>query len=186
MNRAIDNSLALILLDRDGVINVDSPDYIRSAEQWQPLPGAIDAIVLLQKYYAVTICTNQSGVGRGLFDENALHEMHIKMNDLICEAGGAVVDIFFCAHTPQQDCGCRKPKTGLLTAAMAGHSYPASRTLFVGDSEKDLLAAAAIDCRAALVLTGKGQKTLLTTTGQNTPLVAEDLLALAKTLTKKP
>lgn len=186
MNRAIDNSLALILLDRDGVINVDSPDYIRSAEQWQPLPGAIEAIVLLQKYYAVAVCTNQSGVGRGLFDESALHKMHIKMNDLICEAGGAKVDIFFCPHTPQQGCECRKPKIGLLSAAMAGHSYPAGRTLYVGDSEKDLLAAAAIQCNAALVLTGKGQKTLLTTTGQRTPLVADDLLALAKALTKNP
>ncbi len=183
MNRSIDKTLALILLDRDGVINVDSPDYIRSAEQWQPLPGAIDAIVLLQKYYAVAVCTNQSGVGRGLFDEATLHKMHIKMNGLICAAGGTVVDVFFCPHTPRQSCDCRKPKTGLLTAAMAGHSHPASKTLYVGDSEKDLLAAQATHCKAALVLTGKGRQTLLTTTGQRTPMIADDLLALAKMLT---
>jgi D-glycero-D-manno-heptose 1,7-bisphosphate phosphatase len=183
MNRTIDNSLALILLDRDGVINVDSPDYIRSAEQWQPLPGAIDAIVLLQKYYAVAVCTNQSGVGRGLFDESTLHKMHSKMNGLICAAGGTAVDVFFCPHTPQQGCECRKPKTGLLTAAMSGRAHPVSKTLYVGDSEKDLLAAQAAHCRAALVLTGKGQKTLLTTTGQRTQLIAADLLALAKKLT---
>ncbi len=121
MNRTIDKSLALILLDRDGVINVDSPDYIRSAEQWQPLPGAIDAIVLLQKYYDVAVCSNQSGVGRGLFDETTLHKMHIKMNDLICAAGGTAVDVFFCPHTPEQSCECRKPKAG---APDSSHGWP--------------------------------------------------------------
>ena len=183
MNQTIENSLALILLDRDGVINEDSPDFIRSADAWQPIPGAIDAIVMLQQSFAVAVCTNQSGIGRGHFDVATLLEMHEKMNKLIEDAGGDPIDVFFCPHKPDAGCDCRKPKPGLLQTAMAAQNHRAADTLYVGDSEKDLLAAAAVGCHASLVLTGKGQQTLSTPAGQANKRVAPSLLALAKTLT---
>ena len=183
MDQKIDNSLQLILLDRDGVINEDSPDFIRSADQWQPIPEAIDAIVLLQQHFAVAVCTNQSGIGRGYFDIATLLQMHEKMNNLIKAAGGVPVDVFFCPHKPDAGCDCRKPKPGLLQTAMAAQKHHAADTLYVGDSEKDLLAAEAIGCHASLVLTGKGQQTRLTPPGQANKWVAPNLMALAKTLT---
>jgi D-glycero-D-manno-heptose 1,7-bisphosphate phosphatase len=183
MNQTINNSLQLILLDRDGVINEDSPDFIRSADQWQPITGSIEAIVMLQQAYDVAICTNQSGIGRGHFDIETLHQMHEKMNSLIKQAGGEPVDVFFCPHKPDAGCDCRKPKPGLLQTAMAAQNHSAAETLYVGDSEKDLLAAAAVGCRASLVLTGKGQQTRLTPAGQANDLVADNLMSLASTLT---
>lgn len=183
MNQKIDNSLQLILLDRDGVINEDSPDFIRSADQWLPIAGSIEAIVMLQHTYDVAICTNQSGIGRGHFDVATLHQMHKKMNNLIRDAGGEPVDVFFCPHKPDAGCDCRKPKPGLLQTAMAAKNHSAADTLYVGDSEKDLLAAEAIGCQASLVLTGKGQQTRLTPAGQANKRVAENLISLAKTLT---
>jgi D-glycero-D-manno-heptose 1,7-bisphosphate phosphatase len=183
MNQKISNSLQLILLDRDGVINEDSPDFVRSADQWQPIPEALDAIVMLQKNFAVAVCTNQSGIGRGYFDVATLLQMHEKMNSLIKAAGGVPVDVFFCPHKPDEGCDCRKPKPGLLQTAMAAQNHCAADTLYVGDSEKDLLAAEAIGCHASLVLTGKGRQTRLTPTGQANKWVAPNLMALAKTLT---
>lgn len=183
MHQKIENALELILLDRDGVINEDSPDFIRSADQWQPIPDAIEAIVMLQQNFAVAVCTNQSGIGRGHFSTATLLEMHEKMNSLIKAAGGVPIDVFFCPHKPDAGCDCRKPKPGLLHTAMTAQNQCAANTLYVGDSEKDLLAAAAIGCQAGLVLTGKGQQTRLTPTGQAHNRVAPDLMALAKTLT---
>jgi len=185
MNQKIYNSLQLILLDRDGVINEDSPDFIRSADQWQPITGSIEAIAMLQQNYDVAVCTNQSGIGRGHFDVAALHQMHEKMNNLIKDAGGGPVDVFFCPHRPDAGCDCRKPKPGLLQTAMDAKHHSAAETLYVGDSEKDLLAAAAIGCQASLVLTGKGQQTRLTPAGQANEQVAENLMSLARTLTKQ-
>ncbi|XOV83832.1 MAG: D-glycero-beta-D-manno-heptose 1,7-bisphosphate 7-phosphatase [bacterium] len=180
----VDKTLRLILLDRDGVINEDSPDFIRSAAQWLPIPGAIDAITLLQKHFSVAVCTNQSGIGRGYFDAGTLHQMHQKMNDLIKAAGGQPVDVFFCPHHPDAGCDCRKPEPGLLRTAMAAQNHKAAHTLYVGDSEKDLLAADAAGCHAGLVLTGKGKQTHATAVGQACKRVEPDLMALARTLTR--
>lgn len=185
MNQKINHSLQLILLDRDGVINEDSPDFIRSADQWQPIVGSIEAIVMLQQRYAVAICTNQSGIGRGHFDVATLHKMHEKMNRLVKASGGKPVDVFFCPHKPDAGCDCRKPKPGLLQTAMAAQHHSATDTLYVGDSEKDLLAANAAGCHASLVLTGKGQQTRLTPAGQANEHVAENLISLARALTEQ-
>ena len=138
---------------------------------------------MLQQAYDVAICTNQSGIGRGHFDIETLHQMHEKMNSLIKQAGGEPVDVFFCPHKPDAGCDCRKPKPGLLQTAMAAQNHSAAETLYVGDSEKDLLAADAIGCRASLVLTGKGKQTRLTPAGQANERVADNLMSLARTLT---
>jgi len=152
--------LELLLLDRDGVINADSPNYIKSPEEWIALPGALEAIVRLQQHVRVAVCTNQSGVGRGLFDEAILAEIHDKMNSGIESLGGQAVDVFYCPHRPDIGCNCRKPAPGLLLAAMGAYQTNAACTVYVGDSEKDLLAAMQAQCRSVLVLTGNGGATL--------------------------
>lgn len=154
--------LDLILLDRDGVINMDSPDFIKNPDEWLPLPDAINAIVQLQSQFKVAICTNQSGVGRGLLSEDTLAAIHAKLNDLVQNNGGTRVPIFYCPHHPDDNCPCRKPMAGLLEAAMHSHQCTPASTLFVGDSEKDLQAAANAGCQSALVLTGNGASTSAT------------------------
>jgi len=171
--------IKLLLLDRDGVINVDSKHYIKKAEEWHPIAGSINAIVQLQHCVKIAVCTNQAGIGRGLFAETALTAIHTKMNNAIVQAGGEAIDIYYCPHAPAQDCYCRKPKSGLLTLAMQGHQCLAKNTLYVGDSEKDLLAALNAKCRSVLVLTGNGSKTAKTPAAQYAGAIVENLAALA-------
>ncbi len=154
-----DAPLKLILLDRDGVINVDSPDYVKTPGEWTPLPNALEAMAALQRQYRLAVCTNQSGVGRGLFTEDTLAQIHAKLNRLLTERGGHPVQIYYCPHHPETGCTCRKPAPGLLATAMHSHGCRPDETLYVGDSEKDLLAAKAAGCAAALVLTGNGRVT---------------------------
>ena len=107
--------MQIVVLDRDGVINVDSADYIKSAEEWQPLPGSISAIAELHKKgYQIYIATNQAGLARGLFDLKALNQMHQKLVNLVEREGGAIAGVFFCPHHPDENCACRKPRPGLL------------------------------------------------------------------------
>ncbi|MBA6413789.1 D-glycero-beta-D-manno-heptose 1,7-bisphosphate 7-phosphatase [Parahaliea sp. F7430] len=151
----------LLILDRDGVINQDSDDYIRSAEQWQPIPGSIEAIAqLCQAGFEIAIATNQSGLGRGYFDLEALEAMHEKLRLLVEEAGGSIACIAYCPHTPDEGCDCRKPGTGLLRTIEAELDTSVSGAWFIGDSLKDLQAAEHAQCRPMLVTTGKGQGTL--------------------------
>ncbi len=151
--------MQLVLLDRDGVINEDSDNYIRSADEWVPIPGSIDAIARLsQAGYTVGVCTNQSGLGRGYFSEAELSAMHRKMCALVGAAGGTVDGIFFCPHTPDADCDCRKPRPGLIDQAADAFNTSVKQAPFVGDSIKDLQAAVARDCQPILVKTGKGEK----------------------------
>ena len=170
--------LRLILLDRDGVINFDSPDYIRDASQWHPISGAIEAIVRLQKRFSVAICTNQSGVGRGLIDLPALAAIHAKLNRHVESAGGVSVDVFYCPHRPEAGCACRKPKPELLQIAMRAHDAAPDTTLYAGDSEKDLLAAEGAGCTAALVLTGNGTTTAQSAVAKRAALTSSDLATL--------
>jgi D-glycero-D-manno-heptose 1,7-bisphosphate phosphatase len=152
----------LIILDRDGVINEDSDDYIKSAEEWVPIAGSIEAIAALSKAgYTIAVATNQSGISRHLFDEFDLAAMHQKMCNLVEEQGGEIAGVFFCPHGPDDGCECRKPGIGLLKQIESEFGTSVTDAPFVGDSDKDLLAARLAGCRPVLVLTGKGAATQL-------------------------
>jgi D-glycero-D-manno-heptose 1,7-bisphosphate phosphatase len=156
------DSVKLIILDRDGVVNEDSDDYIKSADEWVPIPGSIEAIAALHKAgFIVVIATNQSGISRKYFDEFDLTTMHEKMSSLVEEEGGQISGVFFCPHGPDDDCDCRKPRTGLLKQIECEFGTSVAGAPFVGDSEKDLLAAKLAGCQPVLVQTGKGARTAL-------------------------
>ena len=150
----------LVLLDRDGVINHDSDDYIKTPPEWAPIAGSIDAISHLQnKGIVVAGCTNQSGLARGLIKRPDLLSMHNLCNQKILESGGRPIKYFFCPHLPSNDCECRKPQPDLIRFAMAEFGVTSSRTIFVGDSISDLKAALANDVEFVLVSTGNGKQT---------------------------
>lgn len=152
--------MKLIILDRDGVINYDSGQYIKSAEQWRPLPGSIEAIALLsQAGYQVVIATNQSGLSRGLFGLDELEAMHDKMRGLVEAAGGHIDGIYYCPHLPEEGCSCRKPAPGLLRSIAEDFQADLTGVPLVGDSLRDLQAGRQTGCRLILVRTGKGQIT---------------------------
>ncbi|MFM1895671.1 MAG: hypothetical protein RLZZ385_745 [Pseudomonadota bacterium] len=152
-----------VILDRDGVINEDSDAYVKSAEEWLPISGSIEAIAQLSKAgFTVLVATNQSGIGRGLFDEFALAVMHQKMASLVEEAGGVLGGVFFCPHLPTDNCQCRKPRTGLLDTMEKEFGISLQGAPYVGDSLKDLQCARAKGCQPVLVLTGKGAETAAT------------------------
>ena len=151
----------LVILDRDGVINVDSDAFIKSPDEWVAIPGSLEAIARLnQAGYRVAIASNQSGIGRGLFDMAALNAMHEKMNRAAAAVGGRIDAVFFCPHTQEDDCECRKPKPGMLQQIVERFEIDPEDTPVVGDSLRDLQAGAALGFATHLVLTGKGQKTL--------------------------
>jgi len=151
------NPAKLLLLDRDGVINFDSDHYIKSANEWQAIPGSLETIAKLNKISVdIIVVTNQSGLGRGLFDKNALDEIHEKMHQELSLLNGSIKDIFFCPHTPTDACNCRKPKTGLLEAIEKKYGVSLSGVPFIGDSRKDLQLAYEKSCLPILVKTGKG------------------------------
>lgn len=150
----------LVLLDRDGVINADSPSHVRSVEAWQPLPGSLEAIAQLhQAGLRVAVCTNQSGLGRGLFRAATLAAIHRRMEEAVAAAGGELAGIFVCPHAPEAGCDCRKPRPGLLLRALAELGADPGETLFIGDSARDLQAAEAAGVTPVLVRTGNGRVT---------------------------
>lgn len=148
----------LVILDRDGVINYDSDDYIKSSVEWRPIPGSIEAIIKLkEKNIPVAVATNQSGIARGLFDLATLTRMHNKLYDLLVEDKDAIKHIAYCPHAPDTNCHCRKPKTGLLEEISKELNIALSpKVFFIGDSFKDIAAAKAANCTPVLVKTGKG------------------------------
>jgi D-glycero-D-manno-heptose 1,7-bisphosphate phosphatase len=149
----------LVILDRDGTVNHDSDDYIKSADEWVALPGAIDAIAKLNHAgWRVVIASNQSGLGRGLFDVATLNQMHDKMNKALAKAGGRVDAIFYCPHTPDEHCQCRKPLPGLFEQIGERFGADLKEVHAVGDSLRDAQAASASGCIPHLVLTGKGEQ----------------------------
>lgn len=151
----------LIVLDRDGVINEDSDDYIKSPEEWRAIPSSIQAIARLNHAgYRVLVATNQSGVGRGLFDIDTLARIHEKMCLQLQEAGANVEAIFFCPHTPEENCKCRKPQPGLLLDIEQRLGKKLEGVFFVGDSLGDFEAARGVGAIPILVKTGKGMRTL--------------------------
>ena len=149
-----------IILDRDGVINYDSDDFIKSADEWQPIPGSIESIGrLCTAGFNVAIATNQSGIGRGLLTVETLDEIHKKMSALVELRGGVIAGVFYCPHLPEDGCNCRKPRTGMLDEIENEFGIKLAGAPFVGDSERDLQAAISKGCIPVLVRTGKGLKT---------------------------
>lgn len=154
--------MTLLILDRDGVINQDSDDYIRSLADWTPVPGSIEAIAELSKAgFRIAIATNQSGLSRGYFTLDDMEEIHQRLCQLVEDEGGEIAGIFYCPHLPDEGCDCRKPATGLLQAIETELEATVADCYFIGDSLKDLQAARAMHCKPVLVLTGKGSRTQL-------------------------
>jgi len=152
----------LVILDRDGVINYDSKDFIKSPEEWHPIPGSLEAIAKLnQAGFNIAIATNQSGLARQFFDNQMLDLIHQKMQKYLAYLGGKIDAIFFCPHGPDDNCLCRKPKPGLLLEIASHFSIDFSRSPVpcIGDSLRDIEAAQAAGCRPILVKTGNGLKT---------------------------
>lgn len=150
----------LVVLDRDGVINHDSDAFIKSPAEWRPIDGSLDAIALLNRHgFTVAIASNQSGLGRRLFDRKALDAIHRKMRRAVRRAGGRIDRIVCCPHHPDARCDCRKPAPGLLRRLARHYQVSLDRVPVIGDAERDLLAATAAGARPILVLTGKGRAT---------------------------
>jgi D-glycero-D-manno-heptose 1,7-bisphosphate phosphatase len=150
-----------VLLDRDGVINYDSDDYIKSPDEWIPIESSLEAIALLNKNgFKVVVISNQSGIARGYYSLETLTEIHNKLHQLLAQKGGKITAIYFCPHAPTDNCDCRKPKTGLLELFSQEHRIALQNLFFVGDSLSDIKAAQAVAALPLLVKTGKGLKTL--------------------------
>jgi D-glycero-D-manno-heptose 1,7-bisphosphate phosphatase len=148
--------MKLVIVDRDGTLGVERAGYVQTPDEWQPLPGALDAIARLNHAgYHVVIAANMPGLGRGLFDMAALNAIHAKMNKQLAAAGGRIEAVFFCPHAPDEDCGCRKPAPGLLLQIGERYNVDLRQVHAVGDSLRDVQAAVAAGCIAHLVLTGK-------------------------------
>ena len=152
--------MKLVILDRDGVINYDSDEFIKSPDEWVPIPGSLEAIARLhQAGYRVVVATNQSGIARGLFDIVTLNAIHQKMHSAAKMAGADIDAIFFCPHAADDNCDCRKPKPGLLHEIAKRFNVSLKGVPAIGDSLRDLQAGFVTGCTPYLVLTGKGEKT---------------------------
>ena len=177
----------LVILDRDGVINRDSSDFVKSAAEWIPLEGSIGAIAALSRAgYTVTVASNQSGLARGLFDRNALRAMHRKFRKLVAAKGGHVDRIVVCPHGPDDSCDCRKPAPGLLLRLAHHYGTDLAGVPVIGDSLRDLQAAASAGARPILVRTGNGLKTGAALSREfATTEVFDDLAAAAAVLVQE-
>jgi D-glycero-D-manno-heptose 1,7-bisphosphate phosphatase len=172
----------LVLLDRDGVINEDSGEFIKSVEEWRPIPGSLEAIALLCRFgFTVGVVTNQSGIGRGLFTEETLHAIHRRMRDAVAGAGGRIAGIYYCPHLPDAGCDCRKPQPALLRRAAAELQMSLEDAVFIGDRASDVGAARAVGARPILVRTGTGEATARELAGEDIEVFA-DLRAAAESL----
>ncbi len=147
----------MIILDRDGVINFESPEYIKAPEEWHAIPGSLEAIARLNKAgHQVVVMTNQAGVGRGYYSEEMLKRIHQKFQEQLSALGGHVERIYYCPHHPDDDCVCRKPKPGMLKQIEQDFHIDLTTCLVIGDSWRDIQAARAMGCDAWLVKTGFG------------------------------
>lgn len=173
-------SRRLVILDRDGVINRDSDEFVKSPDEWQPIEGSIEAIARLSAAgFDVVVATNQSGVGRKLIDSVALEAIHRKMQGAVREAGGDISKIVYCPHHPDDGCDCRKPRTGLFKKISHQLGVPLLGVPMIGDSERDIAAARAVGGRPMLVLTGNGRSTARALENSGAPLEIFDDLAAA-------
>jgi D-glycero-D-manno-heptose 1,7-bisphosphate phosphatase len=152
--------MKLVILDRDGTINHDSDEYIKSPEEWRPIKGSLEGIArLTQAGYRIVVATNQSGIARGLFDTRTLFAIHDTLLRALAQVGGRIDAFFFCPHAAEAGCQCRKPQPGMLLEVARRFNVSLDDTYMVGDALRDLEAAAAAGARPVLVLTGKGAKT---------------------------
>ena len=144
----------LIILDRDGVINYDSDHYIKSPDEWIPIPGSLEAIAKLNRAgYKIVVATNQSGIGRGLYSLETLSQIHQKLIRELASVDGCIEEVFFCPHLPADSCECRKPKIGLFKQIQEKYRADLSDTFFIGDSLTDIHAALAVPCKPIFLLT---------------------------------
>ena len=172
-----------ILLDRDGVINQDSVGYIRTPQEWQPLPGSLQALKdLTEAGYEIYVITNQSGIGRGYYSLQDMHAIHRKMHQLVRDAGGVIRGIYYCPHAPEEKCGCRKPASALFLQCAKEHRLDLTQAWFVGDKLSDLRGGEAVGMRSALVKTGYGAQTLSTLPQSHEYPVFADLSAFCSEL----
>ena len=180
------SQIKLVILDRDGTINEDSDEYVKSADEWHPLPGALEAIARLnQAGWHVVVASNQSGLGRGLLEVADLNQINAKMHSLLAAAGGRIDVVFYCPHAPAEACHCRKPEPGLFEQIAERFGLSLKNVPTVGDSARDLVAGAAVGCEPHLVLTGKGAAFKGRSLSEAFPpqtLVHEDLAAFAEFL----
>jgi D-glycero-D-manno-heptose 1,7-bisphosphate phosphatase len=175
--------MKLVILDRDGVINYDSDKYIKHPDEWRPIPGSLDAIArLTQDGWRVVVATNQSGVGRGLFDMASLNAIHAKMHRAVNQAGGRIEAVFYCPDTDESRSPCRKPNPGMFHAIAERFNVSLADVPCVGDSLRDLQAAASVGGRPILVLTGKGRKTRTEGNLPEATAVYPDLASVAQAL----
>ncbi len=173
----------LLILDRDGVINEDSPDFIKHPDEWLPLPGSLRALgAATQAGFRICIVSNQSGLARGLFSIEDLHRIHHKLLQEALHHGAVVDGFFFCPHGPRQGCECRKPQPGLLHAAAARSGLDLANAVMIGDRASDLAAAEAAGTRSMLVLTGHGAATAAALPTESTVTVFADLAAAVHAL----
>jgi len=173
----------LIILDRDGVINHDSDQFIKSPDEWRPIPGSLEAIARLNHAgFRVVVATNQSGLGRGLFDMATLIAIHEKMHKALALAGGRIDAVFYCPHTADSNCDCRKPKPGMFEEIGRRFGVNLTGVPCVGDGVRDLQAAEAIQAQPILVLTGKGEKTLREGNFPKNTVIFPDLAFVATAL----
>ncbi len=167
--------MKLVILDRDGVINEDSDDYVKSAEEFRFIPGSLEAIARLnQAGYRVAVATNQSGLARGYFDLDTLNTMHGKLRQALAALGGHIEVIAFCPHGPDDGCDCRKPEPGLLREIGERLGINLAGVPVIGDSLRDVEAARAVGASPILVRTGKGERTLTNKKGlEGVPVYAD-------------
>ena len=176
-------AVRLIVLDRDGVINRDSEQFIKTPDEWRPIPGSLEAIARLHHAgFRVVVATNQSGIGRGLFDMATLNAIHEKMYKALAQAGGRIDALFYCPHTADSDCECRKPKAGMLREIGLRFGVDMTGVPCVGDSVRDLEAAETVGAQPLLVLTGKGEKTLRAGNFPKNTVIFPDLAFAASAL----
>jgi D-glycero-D-manno-heptose 1,7-bisphosphate phosphatase len=173
----------IIVLDRDGVINYDSEQFIKSPDEWRPIPGSLEAISRLNHAgFRVVVATNQSGLGRGLFDMATLIAINEKMHKALSQVGGRIDALFYCPHTADSACQCRKPKPGMLTEIGQRFGIDLTGVPCVGDSVRDLQCAAAVEAQPILVLSGKGEKTLREGNFPKNTVIFPDLAFVATAL----
>lgn len=179
--------LKFIILDRDGVINEESASYIKSAAEWKPISGSLEAIGLLsQAGYTVVVATNQSGIGRGYYTEQDLAQIHQKMLACAKAQGGTIDKVFYCPHHPDEHCACRKPASGLFEQIAATYKIDLNGVVSIGDSLRDIQAARKLACKPILVLTGNGKDTLMNNPelGDEIPIFT-NLITAIRTLLKE-
>lgn len=172
--------MKLVILDRDGVINHDSPHYIKSPEEWVPIPGSLEAIAKLKRAgYHIAVATNQSGIARGYYDLSTLERIHQKMHDALAMLGGKIDTLVFCPHAPDEGCQCRKPAPGLLLEIAKKLQVDLHGVPFIGDSLKDVQAARAVGCRPILVRTSYDDRDQFFDELKDVPVYADLAAAVA-------